>query len=141
MPATNPLNESERLKVRYHLGYPCTGPSAPSIQLGIAKPQMTLFMVEQAMDLLSDEACTLVRELLCKLNVTEQRMFAKQGELSVAAVNGITLRTSKAGERITDMLENEYRRWMDRLADSLGAPKYPYSNKVNRRGGNVRVRG
>ena len=142
MPATNPLNEAERLKVRYHLGYPCTGPSAPSIQLGIAKPQMTSFMVEQAMDLLSDDACILVRELLCKLNATEQRMFAKQNELSVASVGGVTLRGAKRDERITDMLEREYQRWMDRLADMLGSPKYPYSTKVRSgRRGNVPVRG
>lgn len=131
MPATNPLDELARERVRYHLGYPTTGPSAPSIQLGIAKPAQTLFLVEQSMDLLSDTACDRVRELIAKLECTEKAIFGKQGELSAASFGSVTLRGSKKGERITDMLEAEYTRWAQRLADALGVPMYLYAKRFS----------
>ena len=50
--------------------------------------------------------------------------------LGIAAINGIRFREAKVGMRHTDLLEAEYRRWAERLADCLGCPLYPYSRKV-----------
>lgn len=130
MPADNPLTPKERQSVEYHLGYPITGSLAPSIQLGIVKPMQTLFLTEQAMDLLNDDACNRVRGLLCTLETVEKQMVKAIPNLGIAAINGIRFREAKVGMRHTDLLEAEYRRWAERLADCLGCPLYPYSRKV-----------
>lgn len=131
------LTLAERERIRYHLGYLAT-PFAPSIQLGIPRPVQTMFLVEDAMSLINDKlVCDRLRRLLCQADAIEKQMFqvACQGQLGVSKLGEMELHPLKAqGALHTDSLEREYRRWTDRIADILGAPKYAYSTRNQRRG-------
>ena len=117
------LSESEKERTRYHLGYLATQ-GAASIQLGIPRPLQTLFLVEQAMNIIIEAAVPRVRRLLKVLDDIEDQMIESQVRLSAKKLDGIELRDNEP-----DMLEREYKRWSGRLADMLGVPPYPYSNR------------
>lgn len=131
------LTLAERERIRYHLGYLAT-PFAPSIQLGIARPIQTMFLLEDALMLINDKlVCDRLRKLLCIVDGLEKKMaqVACQGELGVEQLGEMQLHPLRdRGMLHTDSLEREYRRWTDRIADILGAPKYAYSTRNQRRG-------
>jgi hypothetical protein len=138
------LTESEKEQIRYHMGYLLTS-FAASVQLGIPRPLQTVFILEDSIALLTNEfACKRVRnilEILCKL---EKQLEAATCSLNVQSVGNITFNPGKdRGLFATDLIEREYVRWVNRLADILGAPLYPYSKRFQRQGpGTVlRVRG
>ncbi len=131
------LTDQEKERCRYHLGY--LGVSyAGSISLGIPRPIQTLFLVETAMNNLVMYSEGRVRELLGRLDATEERIFSSQERLAASKLGEITLRDNEP-----DQLENEYQRWAMRLADVMGCPLYPYSKRFATvsGGGNVPVRG
>jgi len=123
-----PLNNDEREAVRYHLGYLGVQSSA-SIQLGIPRPVETLFLVEEAMDQLREQAVPRVRSILGVLESIEDKMICAQDRLAAERLGNMTLRGIKAGETEADGLENEYTRWAGRMADILGVPFYPGSRR------------
>ena len=137
------LNDSDKERIRYSLGYLETS-FAGSLQLGIPRPAQTNFLIEQAMDLLTNEqACDRVRSYLTQLDKIEQMMMCAPQTLVAEQLGDLKLRSARAGETYPDLLELEYQRWAKRIADILGVPLYPYSNKLQpvRRGvGNVSVR-
>lgn len=129
------LNESEKEQIRYHLGYLASS-FAASFQLGIPRPLQTVFLLEQAMSLLvNDYALARARKLLCQIQAVEDKMFLASDDVGVEELGKIVMHPLRnRGMLVTDSLEKEYRRWTDRLADMLGVPKYPYSQRT-RRGG------
>lgn len=138
MPTT--LTEEEKNRVRYHLGYPLTTyggeQAAAGIQFGIGRPQQTNFLLEQALQILLTDANSLerVRILLARLDKIESQMVCALPQLGVEQLGEITLRGADAGKTVTDLLEREYRRWGGRLAEVLGVPYYPFSERYQRRG-------
>jgi hypothetical protein len=137
------LNEADKDKIRYHLGYLSTS-SAASIQMGIPKPVQTVFLLESAMGLLTNGyAVERVRHIIEKLDLLECKLFKGADALNAERLGEMTLHPLRGqGKLFTDSLEGEYRRWAGRLADILGVPFYPYSTRF-RRGGpgtNVPVR-
>jgi len=85
-----------------------------------------------------EEACVRVRQILGVLDGIETKLVEAQERLAAAALDGLKLR-----ENEPDMLELEYRRWADRLADIFGVPKYAYSSRFRAGSGgaaNVPVR-
>ena len=115
------LTAAERERAREHLGYPAAQ-SAAAIQLGIGKPTQTLFLVDQALDLLLPAGEERVRSILTTMDEIECRLRGATSRLSAESINGLHLRADEC-----DRLDAEYTRWGWRLSDQLGAPPYPYS--------------
>lgn len=122
------LSAAERVRVRYHLGF-LNVQLAASISFGIPRPIQTLFLVETAMSNIIEDAVGIVRDLLARLDETENMMFEAQTRLAASQLGELKLRE----DEIT-ALEASYVMWADRLADTLGVPKYPYSSKFRRAG-------
>src|ERR1700735_2645111 len=108
-----PLSESDRERVRYHLGYLNVG-TAASIQLGIPRPLQTLFLVEMAMDNLLTVGVPRVIRILDILDGVECKLTTAQTRLAATALEDLKLNNQEC-----EMLENEYVRWAERLSDTL----------------------
>ena len=137
------LTNEDKERCRYHLGYMATGQAAASLVAGIPRPAQTMFLIEQAFALLTNEyALARVRRILTNLDQIEEKIFTPGVELLYAeSIGEMKLRGATPGQTSTDLIENEYRRWAMRLADCLGVPLYPYSQRFKSRGpGNIHVR-
>lgn len=129
------LNEKDKERVRYHLGYMATS-SAPSMQLGIPRPQQTVFLLEQGLMLLTNMyAVNRVICILDKLDAIEQKLFENVDNTTVDRVGNLQMHP-KRGQGLlgTDSLDREYLRWAQRLADVFGVPFYPFSSRFRRSG-------
>ena len=129
------LSDQDKERIRYHLGY-LEVSSAPSIQLGIPRPIQTLFLVEDAMQLLGNVfAIKRVQCILDTLDGLEGQLRAAVPSLAADKLGQLQLHPLRArGQLFTDSIEREYVRWANRLADILGVPKYPYSARFRRTG-------
>jgi hypothetical protein len=129
------LTEAQKERVRYHLGYMETS-FAASIQLGIPRPVQTVFLLEQALELLVNaHAVARVRCILDILDNVEASLVGAQQSLSVERMGEMTLHPLRGrGLLATDSLEREYQRWGKRLADIMGVPIYPYSTRYRKTG-------
>lgn len=123
------LNAAEKERARYHLGYLGTAPAA-SIQLGIPRPLQTVFLVEDALNSLTSESEDRVRRILRIMDGVECKLCEAQDRLAAKQLDALQLRDNEP-----DQLEREYVRWGQRLADVLGVPLYPYSNRYRNAGG------
>lgn len=121
------FNESEKERIRYHLGYLSVQPAA-SLQFGQPRPIQTLFLVEQAMNNILVVAENRVRRYINILDDIECKMVEGQDYLVANRLDSLEIR-----EKHIDQLETEYYRWAGRLADILGVPLYPYSTRFKNR--------
>jgi len=131
------LTAAEKERVRYHLGYMNVQPVG-STSFGIPYPIQTLFILEDSMTNLIAETVPRVRALLNTLDGIECRMLSAQDRLAAISMGELKLRDDEP-----EMLEREYFRWAGRLADTLGAPFYAYSNRFKGKGasgGSIPVR-
>lgn len=130
------LSAAERERVGYHLGYLQVS-GAASIQLGIPRPLQTVFLLEQALNNVIEAAVPRVRRIIGVMDGVETKLCEAQDRLAAQQLDSLTLR-----ENEPDMLEREYVRWGKRLADLLGVPLYPYSERYRNTvtSGNIPVR-
>lgn len=134
------LTESEKERVRYHLGYMETSfggnQAAASLQFGIPRPIETIFLVEEAIQrLLTNEfAITRVRAVLQTMDNLEASLASAACSLQAESIGDLKLRSAKCGETYPDLLEREYVRWGLRLSDILGVPVYAYSTRYRKAG-------
>ena len=135
-----PLTPTEKMRARYHLGFPQVD-VAGSYNRGIPIPLQTAFLVETSLSNVMEEAIPLVQQFIQNLDMIEQTLMKSVCNLAVERIGDITMRSGRPGESQPDLLEREYRRWAERLADILGCPLYAYSTRFNQgtRAGNVRV--
>lgn len=132
------LTESEKERVRYHLGYMETSfggnQAAASLQFGIPRPIETIFLVEEAIQrLLTNEfAISRVRRVLTTMDNLERQLEAAACTLAAEQVGSLKLRGAKCGETFPDLLEREYVRWGMRLSDILGVPVYAYATRYRK---------
>ncbi len=124
-------------RIRYHLGYLNVQPAA-AITFGMPAPVQTLFLLENAMNLLLPVAEARVYNMIQILDNIENKMVQGQDYLPANKLGELEIRK----EHI-DMLEDEYDRWASRLADQLGVVKYPFAQKFmgRQRHGNIPVSG
>ena len=140
-PPTTPLTEEEKERIRYHLGYMETSfgstMAAASIAFGIPRPAQTVFLLEQAIQILltNPYAVDRVRSVLQVMDSLEDQLKNAACLLMAESVGEIKLRGAKSGETFPDLIEREYQRWGQRLADILGVPLYPYSTRYRKAGG------
>lgn len=130
------LTDDEKERVRYHLGYPQVQPAA-AMTFGLPTPVQTLFLVDSAMNRLIQHAEDRVRKILTILDGIEDKLVDAQDRLAAERLEELTLREDEPNR-----LEAEYLRWAQRLANMLGVPPYPYSDRFARsaRGATVPVR-
>lgn len=131
----SPLTEEEKERVRYHMGYMATSfgstMEGASIQFGIPRPVQTVFLLEEAIQILLTNpfAVDRVRKILQTLDDLEARLQNAACMLAVEQLGEIKLRSAEPGRTFTDLIEREYVRWGRRLADVLGVPLYPYAHR------------
>lgn len=129
------LTESEKERCRYHLGYLGTSfggeTAAASMAFGVPQPIQTVFLLEQAIQslLTNTFAIERVRQVLCTLDRLEEQLRNASCQLGVESLGELKLRSATAGETYPDLLEREYVRWANRLADILGVPLYPFAKR------------
>lgn len=136
-----PLTPTEKMRCRYHLGYPQVE-AIGSYNRGIPMPLQTAFLVETSLTQVMEDAIPMVQTMVQTLDKIETAMAGAICNLAVERIGDITMRPGRPGESQPDLLEREYRRWAERLADILGVPLYAYSTRFSRSGvrsGNVRV--
>lgn len=118
-----PLDDAEKERCRYHLGYPEVQ-AAASIQFGIPRPIQTAFLLESAMVLLIEQSVDRVRRILKVMDDIEMKLIEAQDRLAAIQLSDLHLRDNEP-----DQLEHEYVRWGFRLADLVGCPIYAYSTR------------
>lgn len=119
-----PLTDSERARVRSHLGY-MNVRMASSLSFGIPRPIETLFLVENAMNLLMEpDGVDRVRRLLGILDQMECLLLEAAPNLQISEVDGVKINPMAPAQ-----IEREYVRWSNRLADELGVPHYSFSQR------------
>lgn len=126
-----PLTDADKTRAKYHLGYMNTQ-TAPGISYGMSTPIQTLFLVDRALELISELSVDRIRQLLNVLDGIECRLVDAQDRLAAIQLGNLKLRMNEP-----DMLEHEYWRWGGRLADVLGVPFYAYSNRYKYGVGNI----
>lgn len=125
------LTDEEKARARYHLGYPSIS-TAASIQFGLPALTQTNFLVENALPKLLESILPRVRGILTTMDGIEDKLVAAQDRLAATQLEDLHLREDE-----TDMLDGEYRRWGYRLAEIIGCPVYPYSQRYMRGGANM----
>jgi hypothetical protein len=138
-----PLTESDREQIRYFTGYlnvgsyqqqqegyatPNTPGNAASLIFGIPRPVETLFIVEDAMNLVLEIAIPRIRNMCSILAKIENQMVDSLIRLKASEVGNIKLRGSNTMSE-GDLLEREFHRWSGRLCDQLGIPRYPFAER------------
>jgi len=115
------LSEPEKSRIRHHLGYPQTD-RVTDIQLGIPALTQTAFLLEGAMNRVPESRMQLARKMLGILDSIEMKLVEATDYLVAEKVDEIVINLDQP-----DMLEKEYIRWVDRLADFFACVKNPYS--------------
>lgn len=116
------LTEEEKNRIRYHGGYLLTDP-ASAITLGIPAASQPAFLVEQAMEHIPESAIAIVRNAVSKCDFTEQNIMLAQRRMVARSVDEIDLNPDEANQ-----LRGEYRYWVQKLYDILGAPVNAYAS-------------
>ncbi len=129
------LTEEQKERCRYFLGYLGVS-NAPSMQLGIPRPLQTVFLLEDALSLLTNQySVQRVTCILETLEALEKKMAASTTYLAADRVGSLQLHPLRnQGKLYTDSLEKEVLRWSKRLADVLGVPPYAYSSRFRKSG-------
>lgn len=122
------LSESDRVRVRHHMGYLNVEPGS-SIALGFPSAQQPEFLVERAMNNVIDQAVGRIIDTLDTLDCLESDMRSASKQLAVQQLGEMKLRNSNDEPNVCDLLEREYVRWAKRLADDLGAPLNVFSER------------
>lgn len=125
--ATALLSEEEKARILHHTGYVLTDPVA-SIQLGVPRASQPMFLVMSQFNRIPEAAVGLIRNYIAILDGIEAKLIEAMDRFAASKLGEITLRDNE-----TSMLEGEYARWAKRLADDLGVPLNPYSERF--RGG------
>lgn len=133
MPSTIRLSEADRARVRHALAYLQVEPSS-SIALGFPSTSQPMFLVERAMDRIIPEAVSRIIKMLDILDCIECQMVEALCRLKTQQVGEVKIRNSNEEPTEQDLLEREFCRWAKRLADDLGVPLNPFSERF-RNGG------
>ena len=116
------LTEEEKARIRYHGGYLQITP-ASAIILGLPAATQPAFLVEQAMEHIPDTAIAIIRNLVAKCDITENNIMLAQTRMVAKSVDEIDLNPDEANQ-----LRGEYRYWVQKLYDNLGAPINAYAS-------------
>lgn len=121
--ATAWLTAEEKARIRHHTGYLLVDPVA-SIQLGIPRASQSMFLLEASMDRIPESAVGLIRRYVAVLDQIEDMLFDSTTRFAATQVGDLHLNDNEPAK-----LETEYARWAKRLADDLGIPLNPFSER------------
>ncbi len=122
------FSEDEQDSIRYHLGYTNVAIN-PSLSLGIPALGQAIFLIKSAMLRLRESSAGRVRAQVATLESIERKMTEALKRFEAAEVDGIKLRGVNDDRTETDLLEKEYDRWGNRLANLFGVPYYPFAKR------------
>lgn len=122
------FSEEEQDSIRYHLGYTNVATN-PSLSLGIPALGQAIFLINSAMGRLRDTSAGRVRQQVSILEAIEKKMVEALKRFEAAEVDGIKLRGVGDDRSETKLLEIEYDRWGNRLANLFGVPYYPFAKR------------
>jgi hypothetical protein len=130
-----PLTEEEKSDCRHHLGYVEVSEVA-TFSLGIPAALQTQFMIEQAMNLLTNSGEARVRRCLRILNRIEELELESLEDVEVEQIGEITINKDFYRTR-----RRQYRLWQGALGNCFGVPVMPFDQRNGAMAGiNVRVR-
>ena len=127
------LSDEEKFRILHHTGYILTSPVA-SIQLGIPRASQPMFLVQAQMERIPQPAVGIIRKYIAIMDQIEDKLFDAMDRFEAKELGEITLRDDE-----TTMLEKEYCRWARRLADDLGVPLNPFSERFRMLGMSVNI--
>jgi hypothetical protein len=131
------LTIAEREKIRHHLGYSGTAVASVLSVGGIPSSYPLSWALEGAMNRLMIESEPRVRDLLVKLDQTEEQIFCAQAELGAVQVGNITPNLKQRED-----LMRAYKYWQASLATTFLTVPNPYDLRftgVGAGAGNVGV--
>ena len=116
-----PLTETEKHSIEYHLGW--VQDQQVLVMSGNLTVHQVLSMLRANIDRTTEDKVYRVREALCECQRVQDELKAVRKRFGVKAVGSTALDNREAVE----LLENEYTRWTDKLADMYGGHKNAYS--------------
>lgn len=129
------LSEGERSRIKHFLGFPDLSQEAQSILLGIPAGAEPLFLVEGAMNRLTQGGEESVRASLCQCEATEQQIGTSRQRMQATKLGSL-----ETNQNESTALRRELEWWSRRLADDLGVPPNMFSQQYGAGGGiNARV--
>ncbi len=116
------FTDSEKARIKHHLGYPDWVALSNSIQLGFPAGGQPLYLVEQAFQRLTPGGEESVRCDLCNCEEAEGQRASARSRFRAAALGTLRLNPEE-----TRQLGEELTYWRRKLADDLGVTPNPYS--------------
>jgi len=124
------LNDAEKERVRYHMGYLNVGVPR-TISLGVPSAGQPQFILESAMNDILPDGEPGVRRCIQELDCIEDQLSKFRSSLEVKKTGGgVELR----GREAFDILGDQYVDWASQLADTLGSPLNPFGQRLARFG-------
>lgn len=127
------LTPEEKVRIRHHTGYTNAATVATAV-LGSPSSIETMFIIEQAMNVIRPEAEPQIRRHMQILDGIEAQMIDDLELLAVSAVDEITIRPDEQGQ-----LEGRYLYWRDSLCNLLGIFPNPFDKRFMNSGINTGV--
>lgn len=127
MPAE--LTDTEKHSIEYHLGW--VQDEQVLLMSGNPVDHQIVSLLRSNINKTPANKVYRVREALCECQKIQDQLKAIRERFGVTQVGNTTLDNREAIE----LLENEYTRWTDKLADMYGGHKNAYSLEHQRMGG------
>lgn len=118
-----PLDDREKERCRYHLGY-LNVRTPVALGLGFPSASQLQFILESAMNDIMPEAEPGVRRAIQELDCIEDQLSSFRTSLQLRSSGG---GVHFSGDDGMLALENQYKWWSQKLADTLGSPPNPFS--------------
>lgn len=111
-----PLTAEEKVRIRYHMGYPLQG-SVRSLFASVPFNRQTLYLLEGVMETIAEESLPQIRKILGYLDKTDEKIFCDQKNMQADQIEELRL-----NESYHPKLRREYTYWQGRLAQCLDVP-------------------
>ena len=116
-----PLTDTEKHSIEYHLGF--VQDQQVLVMSGNLTWHQVISMLRANIDRTTEDKVYRVREALCECQKVQDQLKAVRERFGVKKVGDTELDNREAIE----LLDNEYTRWTDKLADMYGGIKNAYS--------------
>jgi hypothetical protein len=120
------LTITEKERVRYHLGFASVAAAQVLSVGGVMASYPLSWQLEANLNKVAIESEPRVRDLLTKLDQTEEKMFCAQDELAATQVGNISVNI-----RQREDLARAYRYWQGALASILMVVPNPADQRFN----------
>jgi len=118
------LTPHNRMRIKRALGYPLIS-AVETLRSGIlpSGPDDLVFALEPALSNIIPEAEQAILEIVRQIECIEEQQANQRADLAVLAVGSVQL----AGRDGMGALDDEYRKWVAKLSDTLAIPVYRHS--------------